>query len=114
MRQVTLISFGVKYGESTPLVECVISALPAKNPHKNKALRYLTGLDERVQRHVLTSEGGKRVLMRVLDAVQDHDTIGVACHGGHHRSVSIVERAAHVLREAGVNVSVHHRDVNKR
>jgi UPF0042 nucleotide-binding protein len=40
-------------------------------------------------------------------------TVAVGCTGGRHRSVVLVEALARQLREAGHDVSVRHRDVER-
>jgi UPF0042 nucleotide-binding protein len=40
-------------------------------------------------------------------------TIAVGCTGGRHRSVVLVEELARLLREAGHEVSVGHRDIDR-
>jgi UPF0042 nucleotide-binding protein len=40
-------------------------------------------------------------------------TIAVGCTGGRHRSVVLAEELARLLREAGHEVSVRHRDVER-
>jgi UPF0042 nucleotide-binding protein len=40
-------------------------------------------------------------------------TIAVGCTGGRHRSVVLTEELARLLREAGHEVTVRHRDVDR-
>jgi UPF0042 nucleotide-binding protein len=40
-------------------------------------------------------------------------TIAVGCTGGRHRSVVLVEELARRLRDAGHEVSVRHRDMER-
>jgi UPF0042 nucleotide-binding protein len=43
-----------------------------------------------------------------------HATIAIGCTGGKHRSVAVAEKLAGVLRaQAGVAVSVKHRDLGR-
>jgi RNase adapter protein RapZ len=45
---------------------------------------------------------------------KSHATIAVGCTGGKHRSVAVVERLATLLAgQAGVAVSVKHRDLGR-
>jgi UPF0042 nucleotide-binding protein len=120
---VELLSFGFRYGiptESSMVMD--VRFLP--NPHFVPELRLLTGLDAPVRSFV---EGRaetvkfSRMFWEMLDFLipsyrregKTYLTIAIGCTGGHHRSVALVEMTAEHLRQAGVDVRVNHRDIEK-
>ncbi|WP_371781714.1 RapZ C-terminal domain-containing protein [Streptosporangium subroseum] len=101
-----------------------------RNPHRDPAMRYLTGLDDVVRRHVLDTPGaGNQIkhavafvrdlladlanLPDVADAPPRLVAVAVGCVGGRHRSVALAEAIAAQLHAHGVAVEVSHRDKDK-
>src|ERR687892_432071 len=87
-------------------------------------LRPLTGLDERVREYVLRQpaaqeflENLETMLVQLLPAYvaegKAYLTIALGCTGGHHRSVTIAEEVARLLRKHGMPAGVLHRDIDK-
>jgi UPF0042 nucleotide-binding protein len=122
--QVTLESFGFKYGLPAD-ADIVADMRFLPNPFWIPTLKGLTGLDAEVSEYVLTAEGAPEfvdgfteMLTPVLAGYQRenkrHATIAIGCTGGKHRSVAIVEKLATVLRSLpGVAVSIKHRDLGR-
>ncbi|MFT4122557.1 MAG: RNase adapter RapZ [Microbacteriaceae bacterium] len=122
--QVTLESFGFKYGLPTD-ADMVADVRFLPNPYWTPELREHTGLEPLVGEFVLAQEGARefihaygRALAPVLAGYQRenkrHATIAVGCTGGKHRSVAVVEELAAVVRGLpGVLVRVKHRDLGR-
>jgi UPF0042 nucleotide-binding protein len=122
--QVTILSFGFKYGLPAD-ADLVADARFLPNPFWIPELRPHTGLDEEVKDYVLGQEGAREfvdayatALSPVLAGYQRenkrHATIAVGCTGGKHRSVAVAEELATLLRSLpGVAVSVKHRDLGR-
>ena len=123
--EVRIITFGVLHGPPPPGDALTVDLRTAlRNPHRNPALRHLTGLDAPVREHVLATPGAAAVIddtvARVLAALAGfHRPRGVCCavhvycQGGKHRSVAIAEQVAARLAAGGTAVTVEHRDVGK-
>lgn len=118
---VNFVSFGFK--RSVPLdVETVIDVRTLPNPYWVNELRELTGLDQKVKDYIFASSHTKEFLKHVTDYLSFYlnevemtnrkaVTIGIACSGGHHRSVAIAEYLKDYYSKK-YNTSVAHRDLN--
>ncbi len=117
---VNIVSFGFRKGVPTD-ADFVADVRFLPNPHWVPALRPLTGLDDPVRTHVLSSDGATQFLnnyTEMLDSVlslyRAHDkhsvTIAIGCTGGKHRSVAIAEEIGRRLRAHRDQVRVTHRD----
>lgn len=118
--RVDVISFGFKRG--TPrVVDLLLDVRFLPNPHWIPALRPLTGHDAAVRDHVLDSDDSRVFVSKTMDLLQfllpryeaegkAYLTIGVGCTGGRHRSVALANELTRLLREAGFNANVSHRD----
>jgi RNase adapter protein RapZ len=93
-----------------------------RDPQVQPWFRELTGLDPRVNRHVLATRGAWDVTWSLLPAVaavvrvnepsRTVTRVAVGCAGGRHRSVVVAgELAALLLPELGIRARVYHRDV---
>ena len=117
--KIKLISFGFHYGIPENL-DAIFDARGIKNPHNNKKLRKLTGLDKAVQDDVFSSAGIGEILSQIAVAIarsrqkgKDEVTLGIGCSFGHHRSVALVEAYKDLSRALGNDVTVEHRDLSK-
>jgi len=122
--QVTVLSFGFKYGLPTD-ADLVADMRFLPNPFWVPELRSSTGLDSIVSEYVLAQEGARQfvtdyvaTLTPVLAGYQRenkrHATIAIGCTGGKHRSVAVAEEfAARLHTLPGVAVSVKHRDLGR-
>jgi UPF0042 nucleotide-binding protein len=121
--QVSLISFGYKYG--TPRdADLVIDVRFLPNPHWVDELRPLPGTDERVRTYV-KGQQTYREFMRRLRALlgfmvpgyvaegKSYLTVAIGCTGGHHRSIVVADELASFFRDKGLPVSVEHRDIDR-
>ena len=121
--QVTLSSFGFKYGlpmDATLVWD--VRFLP--NPYWVEEMRPKTGLDREVAAYVLTSPAAieffrliEPLLTLLLEqnrAAGKHEMrIAIGCTGGQHRSVAVVE-ALRLLLEPKIDLlTVVHRDINR-
>lgn len=119
--QVTLLSFGYKYGIPAD-ADLVADARFLPNPFWIPELRHLGGEDDAVSDYVLSQPGARefidaysKVLELVLAGYQRenkrHATIAMGCTGGKHRSVALLRELAERLEQMpGIVVSVKHRD----
>ena len=121
--QVTVMSFGFKYGlpvDADVVADCRF--LP--NPHWDPALKPLTGLDAAVSEFVLAQPAAVPFLdayVAALDVTlhgyaqenKRYATIAVGCTGGKHRSVAMSEEIARRIGSDGVSVRVVHRDLGR-
>ena len=122
--QVTLVSFGFKYGLPAD-ADMVADMRFLPNPYWIPELKSLTGLDPEVSKYVLSGQGAEEfvegyatALTPVLAGYQRenkrHATIAIGCTGGKHRSVAVGEKLATLLRgQPGVVVNVKHRDLGR-
>ncbi len=119
----SLVSFGYKHGLPVD-ADLVFDARCLPNPHFVEALQPLTGLAPQVGEYVLGFAQTRGFLERIQEFlkftlplyVQEgkaYLTIAVGCTGGRHRSVVLAEELARLLREAGSEVSVRHRDLER-
>lgn len=93
-----------------------------KNPHWEKSLRDLTGLDRAVCDHIATDEAYADAVGRIEELVlsllpryraegKSYVSVAFGCTGGRHRSVHVADRVAARLRAAGFSPTVEHRDL---
>ncbi len=121
--QTSIVSFGYKHG--LPLdVDLVFDCRFLPNPHWIEELRPRTGLDDAVREYVLGQRDTK-LFLKELDRLfallmpaferegKAYLSIGIGCTGGRHRSVTIAEELARLLRQRGRPTTVHHRDVGR-
>jgi UPF0042 nucleotide-binding protein len=124
--QVTIVSFGYKYGlpvDADLVADCRF--LP--NPHWIPELRHFSGLEEQVRAYVLEQPDAPKFLDRYAEFFhllsdgyrregKRYVTLAVGCTGGKHRSVVMAEELAARLRATdpnGVEVTVVHRDLGR-
>ena len=95
-----------------------------RNPFWEPTLREKTGLDPEIQSFVSADSTCAPFEARVHDLVlsllpefvsegKSHLSVAFGCTGGKHRSVTIAERCAVALAEAGWRVSIKHRDLDR-
>ncbi|RRJ87239.1 RNase adapter RapZ [Gulosibacter macacae] len=122
--QVTVMSFGFKYGIPND-ADTMLDMRFLPNPFWKEELRPFNGRDKRVSDYVLEQPGAEEFLKgfeTMIDPVlvgferenKRHALIAIGCTGGKHRSVAMTERIAGMLRERDdVIVSVRHRDLGR-
>jgi UPF0042 nucleotide-binding protein len=102
--------------------DVVVDVRFLRNPHYVAELKPLTGLDPAVARYVEADpdfgrffEGLTTWLLPLVPRYEREGktylTIAIGCTGGRHRSVTVAERLAQRLREAGQRVEIGHRDL---
>jgi UPF0042 nucleotide-binding protein len=117
----TIMSFGFARGVPRN-ADIVLDMRFLRNPHWEKNLRDLTGLDDAVGAHVAGDPAYEEALTRIEDLLltllpryraegKSYVSIAFGCTGGRHRSVHVAERVAARLREAGFSPSLDHRDL---
>jgi UPF0042 nucleotide-binding protein len=122
--QVTVMSFGFKYGLPSD-ADQVADARFLPNPFWQENLRPFTGEDEAVSDYVLSQEGAEEFVTNYIAALKPvlagylrenkrYATIAVGCTGGKHRSVAVSRRIAAELEKLNdVAVNIKHRDLGK-
>jgi UPF0042 nucleotide-binding protein len=121
--QVLVTSFGFKYGTPRDL-DLLFDVRFLPNPYWRRELRPLSGLDEAVRSFVLEAPDTSGFLARLDELLafvlpryvaegRAYLHLGVGCTGGRHRSVVIAEEVARMVRELGVAVEQHHRDIGR-
>jgi len=121
--QVKVVSFGFKYGVPVD-ADLVFDVRFLPNPNYDPALRPLTGQDERVKEFVLKHTETKEFLSRLKALLEftlplyrregkSYLTIAVGCTGGRHRSVTLAEAIAEIVKANGFVCTVVHRDIGR-
>jgi UPF0042 nucleotide-binding protein len=117
----TIMSFGFARGVPRN-ADIILDMRFLRNPHWEKGLKDLTGLDEAVGAHIAGDEAYEEALTRIEDLLltllpryraegKSYVSIAFGCTGGRHRSVHVAERVAARLRVAGFSPSLDHRDL---
>ena len=120
---VLLTSFGFKFGVP-PGAEWMVDARMIRNPFWVAELRPQTGLEAPVRDYVLADPAARELIDRVhglllwsaqryAERGRESLSVAVGCTGGRHRSVALVEALAGHLRDDGLAVTIHHRDVDQ-
>jgi UPF0042 nucleotide-binding protein len=121
---VTFTSFGFKYGPPRD-ADLVFDVRFLPNPHYERDLRPLTGLDPRVVAYI-DHDGKLAEFYAMLEPLLDYLlgqyvaegkaylVVAIGCTGGRHRSVAIAEHLGErYARRDDVLVAVAHRDAEK-
>ncbi|MHA6326884.1 RNase adapter RapZ [Roseivivax sp. CAU 1753] len=121
---VSLVSFSYKRGLPAG-ADMVFDCRFLKNPHWDPDLRAETGLSREVHAYIAEDGRFEPFLAQVTDMLafllpaqreegKTHLTVGIGCTGGQHRSVAVTERVAHALAKIGWQVSIRHRELERR
>ena len=121
---VSLQSFSYKRGLPRS-VDMVFDCRFLKNPFWEKGLRAATGQDPAVRDYIWSDpraaefEGKLRDLLlwqlpAFLEEGKSHLSVAFGCTGGQHRSVAFAETMAAALAAAGWQVSIRHRELDRR
>ncbi len=119
--QVTLISFGYKYGIPQD-VDLLFDVRFLPNPHFVPELSELNGLNLEVKRYVLEKEETQLFLEKLKNLLKylipeyikegkSYLTIGIGCTGGKHRSPVIVEELKSIIERYPVRLNIIHREI---
>ncbi|WP_163849858.1 RNase adapter RapZ [Pseudooceanicola aestuarii] len=117
-------SFSYKRGMPRGL-DMVFDVRFLRNPYWVPELRGLNGTSQAVQAHVAGDPRYDDFLSRVTDLTvsllpayraegKAHLGIGFGCTGGQHRSVTLAETLGAALAQAGWQVSIRHRELERR
>lgn len=119
--RVSITSFGFKYGILQD-ADIIFDVRFLPNPYYIPELKKLNGTKEKTRDFVLKHEQSQEFLDKLYDLFKfliphyvDEGkrqlVIGLGCTGGFHRSVAITEALGQRLEDLGVQVQVHHRDM---
>ena len=117
----SILSFGFARGIPRN-ADLVFDMRFLRNPHWEKALRDLTGLDQAVCDHIASDQAYEDALSRIEELLltllpryqaegKSYVSVAFGCTGGRHRSVHVAERIATRLRAEGFSPTVSHRDL---
>jgi len=121
--QITLISFGYKYG--IPIdVDIVFDVRFLTNPFYIDKLKNLPGSNEKIEKYVTefsVTQYFMEVYFNLLSYLipyyvkegKTYLSIAFGCTGGRHRSVVLINNLANYLEGKGYKLFVKHRDMNK-
>jgi UPF0042 nucleotide-binding protein len=122
--QITVMSFGYKYGIHQENLDIVMDVRFLPNPYYVKELKELDGINDKVINFVMSHEETRKFLRmfeKMLDFLipnyieegKSYLGIGIGCTGGRHRSVVISEKLYDFLKLKGYSVKLLHRDIDK-
>ena len=118
------MSFGFKHGIPSE-ADFVIDVRCLPNPYWVESLRDKTGLDSEVRNYVFSFDESHELLKRLIDMLdflnplyikegKSQFVIEVGCTGGNLRSVAIAEALKEHFSKKWDNVSVNHRDIDRK
>lgn len=121
---VTIHSFSYKRGLPQDL-DMALDVRFLNNPHWQPELRALDGRDKAVADFVSGDpafapffQKASDLIMSLLPGYADEGktylSVGLGCTGGQHRSVAVAEMLVNRLAEAGWQVSIRHRELERR
>jgi len=121
---INVMSFGFKHGIPTD-ADFVLDVRCLPNPYWIEELRDKTGLDKEVYEYVFSFSEANALLDKLKDLLdflnplyikegKSQLVIAIGCTGGNHRSVAIAEALANYFKKNWENVSVNHRDIDRR
>lgn len=121
---ITLTSFSYKRGVPQG-ADIVQDCRFLKNPYWDATLRSFDGRNAEVAAYVEGDERFASFFDKLNDLVafllpayreegKAHLSIGIGCTGGQHRSVFVTEKLAEALAQEGWQVSIRHRELDRR
>lgn len=119
-----VMSFGFKHGIPTE-ADFVIDVRCLPNPYWVENLRTKTGLDDEVKDYVFSFDESNKLLEKLIDMLdflnplyikegKSQIVFAIGCTGGNHRSVAIAEALKLHFQRKWDNVTVNHRDINRK
>jgi UPF0042 nucleotide-binding protein len=121
---ISIHSFSYKRGIPRA-VDTVFDCRFLRNPHWDEALRVLDGRSDPGVAHIAADPAFAPFFDRMRDLVlsllpaylaegKAHLSIAFGCTGGRHRSVAVAEKLANALAASGWQVSIRHRELERR
>lgn len=121
---VSLHSFSYKRGVPRG-VDMVFDCRFLQNPYWQEELRNQDGRSEAVAHYVSQDSRFSEFFEKIRDLAElllpayisegkAHLSIGLGCTGGQHRSVVVAEKLAKALAKSGWQVSIRHRELERR
>ncbi|MFE5051527.1 ATPase [Streptomyces sp. NPDC056637] len=118
---VEIVSFGYLHGEPPTAHLTIDLRHHFRDPHVSPELRYMTADDEQVRAAVLGTSGVAALAIATAAAVEAYAdgpsagtvTVADGCAGGRHRAPVFARALAELLRDAGHDVTVQHRDMHR-
>ena len=116
--QVTLMSFGFKYG--LPHANYYFDIGFIRNPAREKRWDFFSTPDEDMRQYVLRQRETQEFLNHTapllifLSGIDQNQVFAFGCNAGRHRSSIIVEELSRILKDAGIRTHVYHRDHSAR
>ncbi len=116
-------SFGFKFGMALD-ADLVFDVRFLPNPYYVEELKKKTGLDKEVYDYIfcenVTNEFCEKLtemmdflVPKYMEEGKNNVVVAIGCTGGKHRSVAVAEYLASYLKDAGNNVVVTHRDIDR-
>lgn len=121
---INCMSFGFKHGIPSE-ADFVIDVRCLPNPYWVESLKTKTGLDKEVRDYVFSFDASNQLLNKLIDMLdflnplyikegKSQVVFAIGCTGGNHRSVAIAEALKAHFAKKWDNVSVNHRDIDRR
>lgn len=118
------MSFGFKHGIPNE-ADFVIDVRCLPNPYWKDDLRNKTGLDKEVYDYVFSFDSSNELLNKLIDFLdylnplyikegKSQIVFAIGCTGGNHRSVAFAEALKNHFSKKWDNVSVNHRDIDRK
>lgn len=121
---INIVSFGFKHGIPND-ADFVLDVRCLPNPYWVESMREKTGLDQEVYDYVFSFGDAQKLLEKTISLLdflnplyikegKSQIVIAIGCTGGNHRSVAIAEALKKHFARHWDNVSVNHRDINRK
>lgn len=121
---VNVVSFGFKHGIPTD-ADFVLDVRCLPNPYWIESMRTKSGLDKEVYDYVFSFDEAKKLFNKLKDMLdfliplyvkegKSQLVIAIGCTGGNHRSVAIAQALYDHFLSKMDNVSINHRDIDKK
>ena len=121
---INIVSFGFKHGIPND-ADFVLDVRCLPNPYWVESMREKTGLDQEVYDYVFSFGDAQKLLEKTISLLdflnplyikegKSQIVIARGCTGGNHRSVAIAEALKKHFVKHWDNVSVNHRDINRK
>lgn len=117
MNQITLMSFGFKYG--APRANYYFDVGFLKNPSRERSWGFFSEPDTMMAEFVLKQPQAQQFVQLVvplliyLSGIDQNQIVAFGCSAGRHRSSVLVEELARLVKKEGINVNVAHRDLTR-